>query len=408
MATGSDGGDADAVRRYRWMTPKTALILSSATLVLLVASVPLSIVTDQVGGALSLFPVMAPFALVGLLIARRQPDNPIGWIMIAIAAIYTLGADAGIYAFIAFRMDHPQLPMARLAVALTQCWIVLPMLLPLPVLLFPDGHLPSSLRWRATVWVYGTVCAALLIGTAAKDVAAFTDRHVQVDDSGELKAFSASTGVSAAVAQVGLLVLVVVALSWVVRQVVRYRRSTGERRQQLKWLVSGGATAIIGFVFALVFSNATNPVLRVLSIGFLGVIAVPVSIGVGVLKYRLYEIDRIISRTASYAIVTSVLLVTYGAIVTLASTLVPKSSSLVVAAATLTAAAIARPLLRRVQDGVDRRFNRARYDAAQTVEAFGARLRNVVDADRVRHDLVGVVNDTLQPQSVSVWMMRPT
>ena len=138
-------------------------------------------------------------------------------------------------------MGHPDLPLDRLAVAVTQCWIVLPMLLPLPVLLFPDGRRPTSRSWRATIWVYAAVCGMLLLGTAAQDAGAFTDRNIQVDDSGELLIFSQSPqGVLAAVGQAGFLVLVIIALSWVIRQVVAFRGSTGERRQQLKWLVSGG------------------------------------------------------------------------------------------------------------------------------------------------------------------------
>ena len=408
MALPPGGGEEGAAGRSRRATPNTALIVGSVTVLLLVAVVPLSVAAHQSGGGLSLYAIMVPFAVVGLIIARRQPHNPIGWIMVAIAAIYTLGTDAGIYAFLAFRMGHPGLPLARLAVALTQCWIVLPTLLPLPILLFPDGRLPSGRRWRGTVWVYLAVCVSLFIGTAARDVAAFTEVHIQVDDSGELLTFSQSPGgLSAVVGAVCFLVLVIISLSWVIRQIVAYRRSTGERRQQLKWLVSGGAIAIIGFTLALVFGNASNPILRLLGIGFLGVIAVPVSIGVGVLKYRLYEIDRLISRTASYAIVTGVLLGTYATIVALASSVVPRSSSAAVAAATLAAAMIARPLLRRVQDIVDRRFNRARYDALRTVEAFRSRLQNQVDVQRVREDLEGIVNDTLQPQTVMVWIPQP-
>jgi hypothetical protein len=390
----------------------TALILFSVTLVLLVAALPLALVQHQLGGGLSLFPVIVPFAVVGVIIATRQPANPIGWIMAAIAAIYTLGSDAGAYAVIAFGMGHPDLPLDRLAVAVTQCWIVLPMLLPLPVLLFPDGRRPTSRPWRATIWVYAAVCGMLLIGTAAKDAGAFTDRNIQIDDSGELLIFSQSPqGILDAIGLASFLVLVVIALSWVVRQVVAFRASTGERRQQLKWLVSGGAVAIIGFTFALAFSSASNPspVLRLLSgAGFLGVIAVPVSIGIGVLKYGLYEIDRIISRTASYAIVTGLLLGTYVTIVALASNVVPKSSALVVATATLTSAAMARPLLRRVQDIVDRRFNRSRYDAAQTLEVFASLLRNQIDIDDVRDDLERIVNAKLEPRTVTVWTREPT
>jgi len=408
MATSAIPGGESLAVRLRWATPKTALLVGSLTLLLLVAEIPLSLTAHQLGGGLSQFPLMAPFALVGLIIAGRQPNNPIGWIMLAIGVIYTVGADTGVYAVLAFRMGHPSLPLARLAVALTQCWIVLPMLLPLPILLFPDGRLPSR-RWRITAWVYLAVCVILLIGTATKDAAAFTVRDVQVDSSGELLTFSRqSGGISDVVGLVGFMILAIISLSWVVRQVVAYRRATGERRQQLKWLVSGGGIAIVGFAFALAFSNAQNPILRLLSVGFLGVVAVPVSIGVGVLKYRLYDIDRIITRTTSYAIVTGLLLATYLAVIGLATSIFGKKSSLAVAAATLTAAALARPVLRKVQDMVDRRFNRARYNAIHTVDAFGTRLRNQVDPHHVREDLVETVNATLQPDQVTLWIRQPT
>jgi hypothetical protein len=386
-----------------------ALALFSVTCLLLVAAVALSLLEHQLGGGLSLFPVMLPYAVVGLIIAVRQPHNPIGWIMATIAVIYTLGADAGAYAVYAFRLGHPELPMARLAVALTQSWIVLPMLLPLPVLLFPDGRAPTSRPWRATIWAYSSVCVMLVLGIASQDVAAFTDRTIMVDDSGELLIFSQSSdGVLAALGMVGFVLLVIIAMLWVIRQVVAFYRATGERRQQLKWLVAGGTVAIIGFVFALAFNSAANPVLRALSLGFLGVIAVPVSIGVGVLKYGLYEIDRIISRTTSYVIVTGLLVGTYVTVVAVASSLVPNSSSLAVAMATLTAAAIARPLHRRVQDIVDRRFNRSRYDSARTLEAFGSSLRNQVAIDDVREDLERVVKARLEPRTVAVWIRTPS
>jgi hypothetical protein len=199
---------------------------------------------------------------------------------------------------------------------------------------------------------------------------------------------------------------VLIALSWVVRQIVAYRRSTGERRQQLKWLMSGGAIGIIGFSFALVFGTASNSLARVLSFGFLGVIAVPVSLGVGVLKYRLYDIDRVISRTLSYTIVTGLLVGLYVGIVTLATRTLPLSSPVGVAASTLAAAALFTPLRRRVQRIVDRRFNRARYDANVTVARFTARLRDEVDLDSVRTELLDVVRRSVEPSTATIWIKQ--
>jgi hypothetical protein len=385
---------------------KAALALGAATVLLLVAGLPLSYVAHQLSGGLAQFPLMAPFAVVGFVVARRQPGNPIGWIMLSMAAIYTLGADAGNYAVIAFRLGHPDLPLARLAVAMTQCWIALPMLLPLPVLLFPDGRLPSRF-WRGTLWLYAGICGALLVGSGFQDAAAFTAQTVRVDGAGELATYSATSNSSSEVAgQVLFGLFLAIALSWVIRAVVSYQRAVGEHRQQLKWLMSGGAIAILGFSCSLFFNSSDNQVLRLLSAGFIGVIALPLSIGVGILKYRLYEIDRVISRTLSYAIVTGLLIGIYIGLVTLSSRALPLSSPAGVAASTLAAAAMFTPLRRRVQRAVDRRFNRSRYDADVTIAAFSASLRYAVDLNRVQRELVDVVEQVMEPTEVSVWL-RP-
>lgn len=164
MAVGSVEGAGLARKLARLASPKTATVVGVVTLLLLVAGVPLAIATHQVSGALAEFPLMVPFGVVGLIIALRQPRNPIGWIMLAVAGAYTVGADAGSYAVLAFRMGHPGLPLARLAVALTQCWIALPLLLPLPVLLFPTGRVPSR-RWRATLC---TALARHIVGVSRR------------------------------------------------------------------------------------------------------------------------------------------------------------------------------------------------------------------------------------------------
>jgi hypothetical protein len=198
-------------------------LLLLAMVLLTAAGAPLSVVVHQTGGWLSSAALFIPFAVVGLLIVRRQPRNPVGWVMVVLYVLYTLSGTAGLYAVLAFRFDHPGLPLARLAVASTQLWIALVLLLPLPILLYPDGVVPSG-RWRWTVWAYVAVCAALVIGTAAKDVTAFTVHPVRVDASGELETLSGTTqhGLAASIGAGLFLAYVLLALSWVVRQFLTY------------------------------------------------------------------------------------------------------------------------------------------------------------------------------------------
>ena len=174
-------------------------------------------------------------------------------------------------------------------------------------------------------------------------------------------------------------------VSFVVRQVLSWRRATGERRQQLKWLMSGAAVTVAGLAGIFGFGFSASPVWLILKIvSFYASFALPVAITVGILKYRLYEIDRIISRTLAYAIVTGLLVGVYAGLVLLATRVLSVHTPVAVAASTLAAAALFSPLRRRVQRAVDRRFNRARYDADQTVAAFAARLKDAVDLERSR------------------------
>jgi len=182
-------------------------------------------------------------------------------------------------------------------------------------------------------------------------------------------------------------------LAVVTRQVLAYRRSTGVRRQQLKWLMNGGAIALIGLIVSPAAGGAV-----------VAVIALPISIGVGVLRCRLYEIDRLISRTLSYAILTALLAGTFIGLIALTTNTLAFSGRVDVAASTLAAAALFNPLRKRIQRLVDRRFNRARYDAEATVAAFTARLRDAVEIDAIRADLLDVVNLAVQPTHASVWI----
>jgi hypothetical protein len=327
--------------------------------------------------------------------------------MVVLYVLYTLSGTAGLYAVLAFRFDHPGLPLARLAVASTQLWIALVLLLPVPILLYPDGAVPSG-RWRWTVWAYVVVCTGLVVGTSVKDASAFTVRPVRVDASGELQSLSgtAQNGVAAHVGAVLFVFYVVLAMSWVVRQALSYRAATPVRQAQLKWLASGAVVGVVGLSLALAFNSAAQPALRMLSAGFMGVAAVPVSIGIGILRYRLYDIDRLLSRTTSYLVVTAVVIGIYVGVVTAASRLFPTSSSLSVAAATLAAAAAFRPLLVRVKRAVDVRFDRSRYDAQRTAEDFVKGLRSEIDVERVIAELLGVVRKTMTPTTSAVWVSR--
>jgi hypothetical protein len=222
---------------------------------------------------------------------------------------------------------------------------------------------------------------------------------------GGLAAVSLAATVPLSLLSVAL--LLALSAGFIAGQVLTWRRSSGDRRQQLKWLASGAAVAIAGLILGAAFGT-TGPTTTVLewidNLFWFGLAALPVSMGVAILRYRLYDIDRIISRTLAYAIVTGLLIELYAGLVLLATGVLGLHSTVAVAAATLAAAALFSPLRRRVQQVVDRRFNRARYDADQTVAAFAARLKDAVDLDSVRNDLAGVVNRALEPAHISVWI----
>jgi hypothetical protein len=200
-------------------------------------------------------------------------------------------------------------------------------------------------------------------------------------------------------------VLAVSSVAAIGRQVAAYRSSTGDRRLQLKWGMAGATMFVIGVVPLLTESSSASPAWRLISaLAPLAVACLPLSIGVAILKYRLYDIDRLISRTLSYAVVTGLLVGVYVGIVVLTTDVLSFSSPIAVAASTLAAAALFSPVRARVQRLVDRRFNRVRYDADATVAAFSARLREAVDLDAVRTDLLDVVSRAVEPAHASIWI----
>jgi hypothetical protein len=392
-------------KRFGWAAPRTATVVGAVAGIFVLAGIPLSIANHGIAAnILSL--VFLPFGIVGFVVARRQPRNPIGWILLAILVGVALADVAGQYALLDYDRGYHGLPLTRLAVFLAAGWIVMVVLLPLPIALFPDGTLPR--RWRGVWWVYLANGAIFIAIFGAEDFAGVQARHIKVDSSGELAVFGGNQhGWEGAVTTVLLLVYVATSLLWVVRQAVGYRRSAGDRRQQLKWLISGGAICVIGFVVSLEFGQSQSKALALAAnLSSAGIVALPVSIGIGILKYRLYDIDRLISRTLSYAVITGLLVGVYVGMIALTTRLIPLSSSVGVAASTLSAVALFTPVRRRVQHGVDRRFNRTKYNSEAMVSTFKARLRDAVQLETVRADLLDVVNGAVEPSTVSLWI-RP-
>jgi len=387
--------------RFRAASPALAWVLGGAVLVLAAAAVVLS----AVAGRLSIHiiagvVIVLTFAGVGLVVARRQPGNPIGWIMVVFTLDYVLGAAASDYAVLYYRLGHRGLPLAALALLLSAVQAPSFAMFPVVIVLFPDGAVPGR-RWRWALRAYAGLVAFVLAVIVAAAAAALAGHDVHLGPTGNLTGSDHLGGwlanppgwlISPVIAAI-----VIIGLSFVGHQVLSWRRADGDRREQLKWLACGGAVAAASLIVAAVLGVA----------GLLaGLAALPVGIGVGILRYRLYDIDRIISRTLAYALVTGLLAGVYAGLVLLATRVLSVHAPVAVAAATLAAAALFNPLRRQVQRMVDRRFNRARYDADQTVAAFAARLKDEVDLDSIRDDLAGAVHQALEPAHVSVWISR--
>ena len=374
---------------------------SGVLLVLIAVDAPLARLAHQsmnASGCSSPVWLTGALGVVGFVLAWRRPGNPLGWMFLAAAVFLTLSEDASFYTVADYRLHHGGLPLGWVAVLAQPGWAPAIVLAGLAVLLFPDGALPSP-RWRPVLWVYLTVAGLWMAGAEVVSVSTVAGHDVRVDPSGNRLGLGSTTGPYGWFGVVEDVFFPVLAACWlasVAAQAVSYRRSSGERRQQLKWLLTGVVVGGIGIVLSLSGLSLVGTV-----IAFAG----PACMGVAIFRYRLYEIDRVISRTLAYAIVTGLLVGVYAGIVLLVTEVLGfHHSTVAVAAATLAAAALFNPLRRRVQRAVDRRFNRARYDADRTVAGFAAHLKDAVDLDSVRDDLVGVVNRTLEPAHISVWI----
>jgi len=352
------------------------------------------------------------FSTVGAVVGSRRPENPIGWLFCAIgifAAIVLLSSEYAAYVLLA----QPDSLPGGLAMVWIRAWVWVPYVgfFVLLFLVFPEGWPQSrALRWFASlvlfVIAYGTILAAFSPGPIDAIGGA-------VDNPLGMEALR-GVGTNSAV---GPLESVLYALGIVAAASLfgRMRRARGVQRQQLKWFAYATVVLVGGVVLGFTVSEATG-VQWLGEIGFVlrmvGLTGLPIAIGIAVLRYRLYNIDRIINRTLVYGSLTATLLALYfGGIVVLQRIFVlltGEKSTVAVVASTLLIAALFTPLRRRIQSGIDRRFYRRKYDARKTLEAFSLTLRDETDLEALSGDLVGVVRETMQPAHVSLWLRPDT
>ena len=361
--------------------------------------------------SLSVAVAATPAIAVSVLLAARRPRNPIGWLLFGI--LITGGTiPTTEYDVFAYRLHRGDVPLAWVSVVLQECWPLFLVLVAILLWVFPDGKLPGG-RWRRPSVILLVVGLAFAVATSSSGLVIAAGHHVRIAANGDLANLPGGVFVFL---YITVLVLALAAwLAWLVIQIPAYRQADGERRQQLKWLYSGAAVTLAGFglgVFVIPLAlgespgYGTNPAVQAFLILAFG--ALPACLGVAVMKYRLYELDRIISRVVSYTLITALLGGVFAGLILLATYALPSQDSVSVAVSTLITAALFTPLRRRVQRVVDRRFNRSRYNAEAVVAAFTARLRHTIDLDLVQQDLVDVVDEAFQPTQVAMWLVpRP-
>ena len=396
-----------------------AMFLASVVLFVLVRSahVPGSWGVDltvggQLGGVLFL-----AFPLVGALIASKRPDNPIGWILLADGLLWMFLFMSDYYGV--YGVAEPGSVPFPVVIAGLNNWLWVPavgLLGTYLLLLFPDGKLPSR-RWRSLAWLSGAVILLPSVGVALAPGPLDTLEGVR-------NPFGLEGLPWVAVATyVVLPLLPLCMLASAASLVLRFRGSRGEERQQIKWIAFAASVVVIVYLAAMVASfirpsdawSTAGSVLWLNLLVYAAVLsfaAVPVAVGVAVLRYRLYAVDLIINRALVYGPLTATLALVYVVgVVGLQSGLRAISggtSQLAVVASTLVIAALFNPLRRRVQVFVDRRFYRRKYDAARTLEAFSAKLRDETDLEALNTELVGVVRETMQPAHASLWLRPDT
>lgn len=355
----------------------------------------------QAGGLALALVVATPFVTVGALIISRHPRHPVGWLLY-VAGLSGLLADVALlYAFVGLVARPGALPLPELFAWLSEwTWLGLLGSLLLAIQLFPTGR-PASRRWALVLWASVLLLAFVwplwAFGPSTDATGRGLENPVAIEVLRPLREW----------VDASYWLYLTFTLAAVASVVARYRRSAGVEREQLKWALS----AFAFFLGLQITSNALEGVPDVLGLMMfvVGIVAIPVAVAVAILRHRLFDIDLVIRRTLVYGGLTAVLAAFYIAGVLILSQLLGDfagGDQLAVAASTLAVAAAFQPVRRRVQDVVDRRFYRSRYDAARTVEAFGQRLREELDLDGLTSELHAVIEDTIRPASLSVWL-RP-
>jgi hypothetical protein len=412
-------------RGVRRTNPRVAAWLAwslcGLTLILLAGVVAFEALYRVSLSGLSSLVFVVPSALVGAVVASRQPRNPVGWFFVVSATCWAVNEATGRYAVYGLVIEPGSLPLAHL-MAWPSTWMWEPsgllIILFLP-LYFPDGRLLSP-RWRPVLWLallfsvgFGVVFGALFPGELDE---------LSPGIGGDVPGIVNPLGIEALrsldrVTQIDIILpvlLITIVLCSVASLVVRFRRSSGEERQQMKWLTYAAAAnfATLPLEMSLPVDSAWYRAVDALS--SLVLAGLPVAVGIAVLRYRLYDIDLIINRTLVYGSLTLMLALVYFGGVTATQALFTaltgqeEQPQLAIVVSTLVIAALFTPLRRRIQSFIDRSFYRSKYDARKTLEAFSAKLRDETDLDALSDDLVGVVRETMQPVHVSLWLRPDT
>ena len=418
--TGIDSSRDRLLVRVAWVLFASATLLLlgglSFTWVILSAEGPLrlgSFVLD-----ILFFVALFAFPSVGVLIATRQPRNPIGWILLGIGLIWEGSFVLDGYSIYGLETHPGALPAADVMTVLgTGSWVPgIGLIGTFLILLFPDGHLPSP-RWRRWGWF----CAlALVLPYAA--VTLFPAPLIP-EDTGLSMQIQNPLGIEALkpieeILRSSILLIPLAIIGCALALIQRFRRSHGRERLQLKWLTAAAGFAAFSYLIAMVVSlnsawgGGSTPgwIGFIQNLSVFSFMVIPIAVGIAILRHRLYDIDVILNRTLVYGSLTAFLAIVYFALVVTLQWMVargPQTPPLVVAASTLGVAALFRPARSRAQTIIDRRFNRQAYDASRTIETFSTQLREEVDLDSLTHHLVTVVTETMQPTSVSLWI-RPS
>jgi hypothetical protein len=340
---------------------------------------------------------------VGAVLASRRPRHPVGWLLLAIGLSMALGGVAAGYLPYALIIRPGALPatdlLARVYSPSADAALAA---LAFVLLLTPSGSPPSP-RWRR--WGIAAAGAmALLLVAAAVAPGPLDPVTLTVEGPVGSRAFG---GALRTANQLALLVAILVILGGAASLGTRFRHARGVERQQLRWVALAAALTGLAMLVTGVLAAVGNLILAGWA-SVIGTLFLPLAAGAAILRYRLYDLDRIISRTVAYGLLTVLLGLGYAAVVLGLGRLLPQGSSLAVAAATLAVAAVFQPARRRVQAVVDRRFNRRRHDAAQVIEGFGDRLRDQVDLDTLTAEVLAVVDQTMAPTRAWLWLRPPT